>query len=50
MRAVLKRKLLENLMALVNEFCEANCVDVDNTRRLKGLEVRDFIIEQRNDR
>ena len=46
MRAVLKRISLEDLTALVNEPCEANCVDVDNTRRLQDSEVRDFIIEQ----
>ena len=45
-RAVLKRISLEDLSALVNEPCEANCVDVDNTRRLQDSEVRDFIIEQ----
>ena len=37
---------LEDLTALVNEPCEANCVDVDNSRRLQDSEVRDFIIEQ----
>ena len=45
-RAVLKRISLEDLTALVNEPCEANCVDVDNTRRLQDSEVKDFIIEQ----
>lgn len=45
-RAVLKRISLEDLRALVNEPCDANCVDVDNTRRLQDSEVRDFIIEQ----
>ena len=30
----------------MNEPCDANCVDVDNTRRLQDSEVRDFIIEQ----
>lgn len=44
-RAVLKRISLEDLTALVNEPCEANCVDVDNTRRLQDSEVKDFIIE-----
>ena len=45
-RAVLKRISLEDLTALVNEPCEANCVDVDNTRRLQDSEVKVFIIEQ----
>lgn len=45
-RAVLKRISLEDLRALVNEPCDAKCVDVDNTRRLQDSEVRDFIIEQ----
>ena len=45
-RAVLKRISLEDLRALVNEPCDANCVDVDNSRRLQDAEVRDFIIEQ----
>ena len=34
------------MTALVNEPCDANCVDVDNSRRLQDSEVRDFIIEQ----
>ena len=29
-----------------SEPCDANCLDVDNTRRLQDSEVRDFIIEQ----
>ena len=29
-----------------SEPCDANCVDVDNTRRLQDSEVRGFIIEQ----
>jgi hypothetical protein len=45
-KAVLKRIPLEDLTALVNEPCDANCVDVDNSRRLQDSEVRDFIIEQ----
>ena len=40
-KTVLKRISLGDLTALVNEPCDANCVDVDNTRRLQ-----DFIIEQ----
>lgn len=46
MRSVLKRISLEELTALVNEPCNANCVDVDNTRRLQDSEVKDFIAEQ----
>lgn len=45
-RAVLKRISLEELTALMNEPCNANCVDVDNTRRLQDSEVKDFIAEQ----
>ena len=45
-KSVLKRIPLEDLTALVNEPCDANCVDVDNSRRLRDAEVRDFIIEQ----
>lgn len=45
-RSVLKRISLEELTALVNEPCNANCVDVDNTRRLQDSEVKDFIAAQ----
>lgn len=45
-RAVLKRISMEDLTALVNEPCDANCVDVDNTRRLQDSEVKEYIIEQ----
>ena len=45
-RSVLKRISREELTALVNEPCNANCVDVDNTRRLQDSEVKDFIAEQ----
>lgn len=44
-RAVLKRISLEDLTALVNEPCDANCVDVDNTRRLTDTEVKDYVAE-----
>ena len=41
-----KRISLEDLKALIDEPCEASCIDVDNTRRLKDEEVRDLIIQQ----
>ena len=44
-RAVLKRIPLEDLTALVNEPCDANCVDVDNTRRLTDTEVKEYVTE-----
>lgn len=44
-RAVLKRISLEDLRALVNEPCDANCVDVDNTRRLQDSEVKHYVAE-----
>lgn len=44
-RAVLKRISLEDLTALVNEPCDANCVDVDNTRRLTDTEVKEYVME-----
>ena len=44
-RAVLKRISLEDLTALVNEPCDANCVDVDNTRRLTDTEVKEYVTE-----
>ena len=43
---VFARLSAEDLTALVNEPCEANCVDVDNSRRLQDSEVRDFIVER----
>ena len=44
-RAVLKRISLEDLTKLVNEPCDANCVDVDNIRRLTDTEVKDYVTE-----
>ena len=37
-KTVLKRIPLEDLKALIDEPCNANCIDVDNTRRLKDEE------------
>ncbi len=45
-QTVLKRISLEDLKALVDEPCDACCIDVDNTRRLKDEEVRELIIQQ----
>ena len=45
-KAVLKRISLNNLKTLIDEPCEASCLDVDNTRRLKDEEVRDLISQQ----
>ena len=45
-RAVLKRISLEDLTALVNEPCETNCIDVENTRRLTDVEVKNYIFKQ----
>ena len=45
-KTVLKRIPLEDLKALIDEPCNASCIDVDNTRRLKDEEVRDLIIQQ----
>lgn len=42
----MKRISLEDLTALVNEPCDANCVDVDNTRRLTDTEVKEYVTEQ----
>ena len=44
-RAVLKRISLEELKALVDEPCDANCIDVDNTRRLTDTEVKHYVAE-----
>ena len=45
-KTVLKRIPLEELKALVDEPCNASCIDVDNTRRLKDEEVRELIAQQ----
>ena len=31
---------------LIDEPCDASCIDVDNSRRLKDEEVRDLILQQ----
>lgn len=43
---MLKRIPLADLKALVDEPCNASCIDVDNTRRLKDEEVRELIAQQ----
>ena len=45
-KTVLKRIQSEDLKALVDEPCNASCIDVDNTRCLKDEEVRELIIQQ----
>ena len=45
-KTVLKRIPLEDLKALVDDPCNASCIDVDNARRLKDEEERGLIIQQ----
>lgn len=45
-KTVLKRIPLDDLKTLIDEPCDASCIDVDNSRRLKDEEVRDLIIQQ----